>query len=161
MTLDKDIAKPNTTNMNDETLKKMMRFNTPREVWQELHRLFDGSCEDKSYDLCMKFFRAKRDPSDDVASHMSKLKNIWNDLNIEIVKDKSNELSELLPVCKILDTLSEEYFAFRSSWLLMSKTERTVENLTTHLCAYKRALSNKSYLNRKFNQQALLISIRS
>src|SRR5436190_3462587 len=45
-----------TTNMTEDTLTKVMRFNSAREVWLELHRLFEGVTEDKTFNLCMQFF---------------------------------------------------------------------------------------------------------
>ncbi|KAL4720290.1 hypothetical protein ACJJTC_016881 [Scirpophaga incertulas] len=56
------------------TLKKVMRYTSSREVWLELHRLYDGISEDRSYNLCMEFFGFKRDLNDDIATHLSKLK---------------------------------------------------------------------------------------
>ncbi|KAJ0171987.1 hypothetical protein K1T71_012750 [Dendrolimus kikuchii] len=133
-----------TTNMHEETLRKVMRFTKAREVWLELHRLFDGTDEDKAYNLCMSFFSYKKDQGDDIATHMSKLKNIWTQLNIELKKDNNRELPELLFICKILDTLEESFFPFKSSWLLQPKADPTIENLTSHLCAFERALKIKS-----------------
>lgn len=132
-----------TSNMTDATLQKVMRFRSAREVWLELHRLFDGISEDKSYNLCMSFFGFKRNPEDDIATHMSKLKNIWSELSQNLKKD-NKELPELLLICKILDTLGEEYTSFKSSWLLVPKAERTVESLTNHLCAFERNLASNS-----------------
>lgn len=73
--------------------------------------------------------------------HTSKLKH-------EILKDKTSsgnkcafELPELLLICKILATLPEEYFSFKSSWMLMLKSNRTIDNLTSQLWAHKKALS--------------------
>uniref|UniRef100_A0A0A9YQG5 Putative membrane protein C16E9.09c n=1 Tax=Lygus hesperus TaxID=30085 RepID=A0A0A9YQG5_LYGHE len=99
--------------MKDEILHKILRFKTAREAWLELHRLYDGVSEDKAYDLCSQFFNYKKDPEDDVASHMSKLKNIWNELKLEVSKDKQNELPELFLLCKVLETLPQEYFPFK------------------------------------------------
>lgn len=48
-----------TTNMTEEILQKVMRFTTARNVWLELHRLFDGKTEDKTYELCTEFFSYK------------------------------------------------------------------------------------------------------
>lgn len=138
-----------TTNLKEEILKNVMRYTTSREVWLELHRLYDGISEDRSYNFCMSFFGFKRDPADDIATHMAKLKNIWTELNQEMSQSEhKKELPELLLICKILDTLGEEYFQFRSSWLLIPKSERTVENLTSHLCAFERALSSKAVLEQ-------------
>ncbi|BES92826.1 Hypothetical protein NTJ_05634 [Nesidiocoris tenuis] len=131
-------------NLTEETLKKVMRFTTAREVWLELHRLFDGVSEDKAYDICLEFFSYQRQPEDDIGTHLSKLKNLWNELKVEISKDGIGaELSELFLICKILGTLPESFFAFRSSWMLMAKRERTVENLTNQLCAHEHALKGR------------------
>nr|XP_012546980.2 uncharacterized protein LOC105841853 [Bombyx mori] len=130
--------------MQEDTLRKVMRFTKVRDVWLELHRLFDGTNEDKTYNLCMSFFSFKRDQADNIATHMSKLKNIWTELNQELKKDNNQELPELLLVCKILDTLDDLYFSFRSSWLLLPKSNRTVESLTSHLCAFERALQGNN-----------------
>ena len=132
-----------TTNMSEGTLQKVMRFSTSKEVWDELHRLFDGVTEDRSYDLCMQFFGYKKDSTHDIATHLSKMKNLWYELKSEMLKVEKSELPDILLICKILDTLPEEYFSFKSSWILMSKKDRTVENLTSQLCAHERALTSK------------------
>lgn len=132
-----------TTNMTEETLHKVMRCATSSEMWTELHRLFDGAKEDRSYELCMRFFRFQIEDQD-MATHISTLKNLWYDLNKEI---EGNDLPDMLLICKILDTLPEQYFNFKSSWLLMNKSERNIENLTTQLCAHERALMNGSKEN--------------
>lgn len=139
-----------TTNLKEDILKNVMRFTTARDVWLELHRLYDGISEDRSYNLCIDFFSYKRNINDDIATHLAKLKNIWSELNKEI----SIDLPDLLLICKVLDTLSEEYFSFRSSWLLIPKAERTINNLTSHLCAFERAISS----NRNVKDEDILIS---
>lgn len=156
-----------TTNMTEETLQKVMRFSKAREVWLELHKLYDGVSEDKAYNICLEFFSYKRDSTDDISSYLSKLKNLWNDLKLEISKDTQSNcnLPELFLICKILDTLPEEFFSFKSSWMLMGKSERTIDTLTTQLCAYEKALNARNVQNcsealvvksgRKINDHAL------
>lgn len=65
-----------TINMSEETLQKVMRLTTSRQVWIEFHNLFDGVAEDKVCDLCLQFFGFKKHPGDDIPTHMSKLKNL-------------------------------------------------------------------------------------
>jgi hypothetical protein len=146
-----------TTNMSDETLQKIMRFTTSREVWLELHKLFDGVSEDKVYNLCLQFFGFKRNPEVDIASHISKLKTLWSELKQEMMKDEANlELPDLFLICKILGTLPDDYFSFKSSWMLMSKSDRTVDNLTNQLCTYERALGTKE--DESSDQKALVVN---
>lgn len=144
------------TNMTEETLQKIMRLTKAREVWLELHKLFDGVSEDKIYNICMEFFSVKKDSEDDIATHVSKLKNLWSGLKQEMAKDVVNnsELPDLFLLCKILDTLPDNYFSFKSSWMLMSKYDRTIDNLTNQLCAYERALGNK--VDESSGQEALV-----
>ncbi|KAG5895403.1 hypothetical protein JTB14_029415 [Gonioctena quinquepunctata] len=77
-----------TVNMTKETLEKGMRFSTTRDMWLELHRLFDGNVENKTYDVCMQFFSYVKQADEDIATHTCKLKNLWNSLQKEISKDK-------------------------------------------------------------------------
>jgi len=138
------------TNMSEETYEKVRSLTCARDIWLELHRLFDGVHEDRAYDLCMQFFSYKMANSDDVATHIGKLKNIWKDLKVELDKEENNNL---LLTCHIVETLPSEYFSFVASWRLLSKAERTVDNLTDQLCSYERALTGKTV---PVKQEALL-----
>ncbi|KAG5878937.1 hypothetical protein JTB14_005990 [Gonioctena quinquepunctata] len=57
-----------TVNMTKETLEKVMRFSTTRDMWLELHRLFDGNAENKTYDVCMQFFSYVKQADEDIAT---------------------------------------------------------------------------------------------
>ena len=126
-----------TTSISDATLQKVMRFTSAREIWQELHKLYDGVSEDKAYTLCDEFFAYKPSADGDMASHISTLTTIWSKLQTEVVLLDPNitQLPEILLLCKILGTLPEAYFSFKASWLMMQKSERTLDNLTNQLCA--------------------------
>ncbi|KAI5630904.1 gag-polypeptide of LTR copia-type domain-containing protein [Phthorimaea operculella] len=144
LSIDSAVLTLMTTNMTDEILDHVMRYKSAKEVWDELERLYSGSSEDKSYDLCLKFFEYKKDPEHDIRKHISMLKNIWHELNGQL----DTNLPEILLICKILGTLPRDYFAFKSSWLLITKKDRTIDNLTSQLSAYEKALTtNKSTEN--------------
>lgn len=66
-----------------------------------------------------------------MVNDLPKLKNLWNNLNLEI--NSPDKLPENFLISKILDTSPQEYFTSKSSWQLISKSERTVENLTSTL----------------------------
>ena len=135
-----------TTNMTEEMLTKVMRFTSVKEMWDELNRLYERSSQDRSYDICLEFFKYKKEPQHDMGSHLSVIKNLWHDLNKMLSAD-GKELPEILLICKVLDTLPEDYFSFKSSWMLVAMSQRTIENLTTQLCAYERALANRNINN--------------
>lgn len=130
-----------TTNMSDDTLQKLMRFDNSKDMWDELQRLYGGCIIDRSYELCQNFFGYQKEPSHDMATHISSLKGIWYELNSAL--NTTGDLPEILLIYQILHTLPSEYFGFKSSWLLMSKTDRTVNNLTVQLCAHEKVIINK------------------
>jgi gag-polypeptide of LTR copia-type/Zinc knuckle len=138
-----------TNALSDDVLDKIMRFDNPWDIWTELHRLFDGIAEDKVYTLTNEFFEYKPTSGEDVASIMSKLKTMWNKLNVEIVivekkyKDIGG-LPEVMLICKILGSLGDDYFGFKSSWMMLKKEERTFETLQPQLIAYERELTKKN-----------------
>lgn len=41
------------------------------------------------------------------------------------------DLPDILLICKVLNTLPEKYFNFKSNWMLLSKKYRTIKNLTS------------------------------
>ncbi|KAG5864237.1 hypothetical protein JTB14_038414 [Gonioctena quinquepunctata] len=98
--------------------------------------------------VTMQFFSYVKQADEDIATHTCKLKNLWNSLQKEISKDKVTygrpcncDLPEILLICKILETLPAEYFSFKPSWNLMSDTDKNIDNLTSQLCAYEKALT--------------------
>jgi hypothetical protein len=65
-------------------------------------------------------------------------------LREELLREQQAELPEILLICKILDTLPENFLSFKSSWLLIEKRDRTVDNITGQLCAHEKALLSKN-----------------
>lgn len=145
-----------TNSMTEETLQKVMRFESAREIWLELHTLYEASSENQLYNICMQFFQFKWNDNENIASHLSKLKNLWNELNSGLQNKKEPTLPELLLNCKILDILPTEYVSFKSSWLLLGEDKRTIDELTTQLCSYEREFKNHEKNANATEQQALL-----
>ena len=83
---------------------------------------------------------------------MEKLKILRNEQ--EMMKDKRNnsELTHIFLICKILGTLPEKYFSFKSSWMLMPRND----NLTDQFCTYEKILTNK--IVESMAQKAFIIN---
>ncbi|KAG5874766.1 hypothetical protein JTB14_001155 [Gonioctena quinquepunctata] len=60
-------------NGTDQTIIGLLEVSKTREVWQEMHRLFDSISEDKAYHFCLRFFSYQKRADDDIATHMYKL----------------------------------------------------------------------------------------
>ena len=143
-----------TNSMTEDTLQKVMRFNNARDVWLELHKIFEDSSDNQLYNICLEFFKVNW-TNGDITDHLSKLKNLWNDLNNGLKMKKESKLPEMLLICKILDTLPSNYRSFKSSWLLLSDEKRTLDELTTQLCTHERELKKDPRLLEK-DQEALI-----
>lgn len=76
--------------------------------------VYDDVSEDKAFKICLEFFSCKRDSYYDISSLLSKLKNLWNDLKLELSKDTESicNVPELFLIYKMLGTLPEEYLLF-------------------------------------------------
>ncbi|UYV65269.1 hypothetical protein LAZ67_3003763, partial [Cordylochernes scorpioides] len=83
--------------------------------------------------LYNQFFNFKKDPTDDISKHISKLESSWNDMQNELTKQENLKLPESMLMCRIINTLPDEYFDFKSVWESVSKEERSVDNLTQRL----------------------------
>lgn len=91
-----------------------------------------------------------------MSAHLSKLKNLWNDLNSGLENKKKNRLPEMLLICKILDTLPLKYCSFKSSWLLLSDEKRTLDKLTTQMCTHERELKKDLNFTENSDQESLM-----
>lgn len=147
-----------TNSMTEDTLQKVMRFDNARDVWLELHKVFEDSSDNQLYNTCLQFFKFSWS-NEDMAAHLSKLKNLWNDLNSGLESKKENRLPEMLLICKILDTLPLNYRSFKSSWLLLSDEKRTLDELTTQLCTHERELKKDPNFVEILDQEALIATL--
>lgn len=144
-----------TNSMTEETVQKIIRFVDAREAWLELHKIFEDSSDNQLYHTCMRFFQEKWE-NDDMAAHLSKLKNLWDELNKGLDRKKESKLPEMLLICKILDSLPPCYRSFKSTWLLLSDDKRTLDELTTQLCSHERELKKDSVQGTMTNEDQAL-----
>lgn len=133
-----------TSNMTRDILLMVMRFTTAREMWLELNRLFDGGdSEEKLYRFGMEFFGHNAIGNADMATHLSKLKHQFYEVNHEFEQNDMPKLPDIVLIMKILNTLPEQYLPFLTSWKMVNKTEQTVDYLTNELCAFHSQLMKK------------------
>jgi len=142
-----------TSNMSREILLMVMRFTTARDMWIELNRLFDGGdSEEKLYRIGMNFFSTASVEDKDMAVHLSQLKHQFYELNTEFEKNDLQRLPDILLIMKILNSLSDRYLPFLTSWKMVNKAERTVDRLTNELCMYQQQLEKTDKVRPEENE---------
>ncbi|UYV63360.1 hypothetical protein LAZ67_2003844, partial [Cordylochernes scorpioides] len=102
-------------------------------MWDKLLNVYEQSSGQRLDMLYNQFFNSKKDPTDDISKHISKLESLWNDMQNELTKQENLKLPESMLMCRIINTLPDEYFDFKSVWESVSKEERSVDNLTQRL----------------------------
>ena len=147
-----------TSNMSREILLMVMRFTTAREMWIELNRLFDGGdCEEKLYRIGMQFFHTVPIDDKDMAVHLSHLKHQFYELNVEFERNDLQRLPDILLIMKILNSLSDDYLPFLTSWKMVNKSERTVDRLTDELCMFQQQLQKQGKVQPAEGYEAFAI----
>ena len=117
-----------------------------------------ATSKDQLFKICNDFFAFGWTSSDDVSTHIAKLKSLWNELNTDLVAKQENKLPVLMLVCKVLHILPDEFETFRSSWMLLTKDAgKTFDELTRQLCMFERNFKKTATAkSEKFIQEALV-----
>lgn len=101
---------------------------TSEEMWSKLHSVYENTNDAAKQLLEEKYYSYKKDPSHDIATHISTLQNIVQKLGVVGVT-----VSESSLMTKILMTLPHEYRHFQSAWDSTVATDKTLINLTNRL----------------------------
>ena len=97
-------------------------------MWCKLLKLFERSDEESKAAVMEELLTAKYERGSSIASHISKLENIFHRL-----RTLSPEVGDDLLISKILSTLPENLNHFKTSWRMSASTHQTLENLITDL----------------------------
>ena len=101
--------------MEDEPLHLIIMFRTAKEMWDKMLTTYEHKSEQRLEHLYLQLLEYKKDPVDSVAAHVSKLQKLWIELNTESLRVDSCKLPETLLMMRILSTLPEDYFEFRTT----------------------------------------------
>lgn len=121
------------TTVDDESLQLILMFKTAKEMWNKLQSSFEQKSEQRLEHLYLQLLEYKKDPADSVATHISKLQKLWLELNEESTRIDDCQLPETLLLMRILSTLPDEYFEFRTTWESVPREQRSVEYLLERL----------------------------
>lgn len=119
-----------TSCMTDQVYQKIMDKDDAFETWQALTHIFEATSRDQLFKICSDLFAFKWQENEDVSTHISKIRNLWDELNNGLKMKGEHKLPDMLLVCKILNILPKNFEMFRSNWMMMSgEKDKTVDEL--------------------------------
>ena len=131
------------TSVEDEPMQLIMMFKTAKEMWCKLAASYEQKSEQRLEHLYLELLEYKKDVSDSIAMHISKLQKLWLELNEESWRIDACRLPDTLLIMRILSTLPEEYFEFRTTWESVPRDQRSIEYLLEHLTMVEMRVSKR------------------
>jgi hypothetical protein len=131
------------TTCEEEPLQLIVMFKTAREMWSKLQASYEQKSEQRLEYLYLQLLEYKKDSSDSVAVHISKLQKLWLELNEESFRIDACRLPQTLLIMRILSTLPEDYFEFRSTWESVPRDQRSIEYLLERLTMVEMRLTKR------------------
>lgn len=116
------------TSVGKEPLIHIMNCNTSHDMWVKLEEIYEQKTQTSIHLIQQKFYSFSKEPTDNMATHISKLSTI-----VQQLKDMGENISDSMVVTKILMTLPSTYSHFFSAWESTATAERTLSNLTSRL----------------------------
>lgn len=125
--------------LRSEPKQHILTCKTGKDMWDVLHSVYEQKNERRLDLLYSQLFNYSKDPCDSIATHVSKLQKIWQELQEEL-KGEKVELPKSMLLNRILNTLPNEYLEFRNAWESVPSCERTISSLTERLRLHEQRL---------------------
>lgn len=116
------------TTVSKRTLLHIIDCTTANEIWLKIHQIYEKESDQQRCSLLQAFYNKTLSADEDIATHISSLKNMAFRLNTLDTKIDNNML-----ISKLLATLPDKYGHFVSAWESTGQSEKTLENLTARL----------------------------
>lgn len=127
------------SSVRPEPKQHILTCKTGKQMWDALHSVYEQKNERRLDLLYSQLFNYKKDSMDDIATHVSKLQRIWQDLQEELKAEKV-QLPKSMLLNRILNTLPNEYLEFKNAWESVPNSERTLSSLTERLRLHEQRL---------------------
>lgn len=119
-------------------------FQLPTEMWEKLCLSSEQKSEQRLEHLYLELLEYRKQPSDSIATHISKLQKLWLELNEESFRIDKVKLPNTFLMMRILSTSSSEYLDFRTTWESIPCDERSVEYSLKRLSMVELSLLRKT-----------------
>ena len=128
-------------------------------MWDKLCLSYEQKSEQRLEHLYLELLEYHKVSSDSIATHVSKMQKLWQELNEESFRIDGVRLPETLLKMRILSTLPNDYLDFRTTWESVPRDQRTVEYLLERLTMVELRMSQKHAEDRDSSSlNALLAS---
>ena len=126
------------TSIEKQAILHVMNCENSKEMWDKLHAVYENKTETSIHMLQQKLFNLTKDPSDDMATHISKIMDISYRL-----KGLGTDVADSMIMTKILMTIPKHLNYFASAWESTSTDQRTLDNLISRLTMEESRISNQ------------------
>ena len=123
-----------TTSMKREICSMVMMLKSARDIWNKLLSIYEQKSGQRLDFLICQLFNYRKESSDSIAQHVGKLEALWVELSQEVLDIEKVQLPLSFLLNRILNTLPNEYFEFKSVWESRPHDQKTVRTLTEELC---------------------------
>lgn len=116
------------TSLGQESLLHIMNCETARQMWTKLETIHEQKSLTSRQILREKYDSFAKDAGDNMAVHVSKLRNL-----VQQLKDLGEVISDEMVIAKVLSTLPSELGHFHLAWESTAADDQTIENLISRL----------------------------
>lgn len=138
------------TTISEGCLIHIMNCDSSCDMWKKLHEIYENKSQTTVHLLQQQWFSVAKNKSDDIATHISKIKALAHKLNM-----LGEPTSDTMVITKIVMTLPRQYQHFITAWESTSENDRTLANLINRLTMEEiRMNANDKQSNNAFYSKA-------
>jgi hypothetical protein len=104
-----------------------------KDIWVKLFSVYEQSSIQRLSVLMTEFFKLRRDPEIDIAAYVAKVEKLFADMNTELQRRGSHDISIEALRAQILATVGPEYHEFSNVWESLDDKKRTT-NICLRCC---------------------------
>lgn len=116
------------TSVTEPVLLHIINCTSSKQMWDNLCAVYENKTDTSVHMLQRQWFSLVKDPTDDMATHVSKIQDICHRL-----KALGEDITDNMMMTKILMTLPSCYDHFATAWESTALDQRTLSNLTSRL----------------------------
>lgn len=116
------------TSIGQKPIQHIVQCETAAAMWTKLHAVYEQRHDASKQLLLERFYSFKCNPSNDMATNISKLEYL-----VQQIRDAGETIADDKLISRLISSLPHEYGHFGSSWDSTATNEKTLNNLTQRL----------------------------